>query len=210
MGTDFCDSWFYSQDVSYLRCIELCGVQSEILGGLACLTSPKLGLTFAATSLLSGNREGLSRLRIEWYWQSSVNRKLLTRCRSKVDCSCTARASIRAASSAPSPSCGATAKRRTPRTAGRCGCGATPPSTTSWRPSCDRRWARPCGWRASAADNSRWIASGCAVRSRTKSSALCWRNRCDRRWPAGGWLRPSYWPPPSSGISLLISHVVLL
>lgn len=44
--------------MSFLNCIELQGPEADILQHLSQLTSPECGLTFAAKSTLSGNRQG--------------------------------------------------------------------------------------------------------------------------------------------------------
>lgn len=46
------------QDISFLNCIELQGPEADILQNLSQLTSSECGLTFAAKSTLSGNRQG--------------------------------------------------------------------------------------------------------------------------------------------------------
>ena len=46
------------QDLSYMVCIEVTGPEAVLLEGLSHLCSPACGLTFAARSLLGGQREG--------------------------------------------------------------------------------------------------------------------------------------------------------
>ncbi|XP_045157725.2 ribonucleases P/MRP protein subunit POP1-like [Mercenaria mercenaria] len=46
------------QDLSFMSCIEIVGGQDNILQGLAHVTNPQTGQTFAAVSCLAGTREG--------------------------------------------------------------------------------------------------------------------------------------------------------
>ena len=49
---------FFSQDVSYLHCIEIQGPENNILDGMNQLCDAKVGLTFRSLTFLKGNDEG--------------------------------------------------------------------------------------------------------------------------------------------------------